>query len=79
MLVLTAGRHRITPPDNPIDAQRERAFEALWEQSQQKLALLSSRGEQRVFPEASHNLLRERPLEVVEAIRDIVTRVRRGS
>jgi pimeloyl-ACP methyl ester carboxylesterase len=79
LIVLTAGRHRITPPDNPIEAQRERAFEALWQRSQQKLALLSSRGEQRVFPEASHNLLRERPGEVVEAIRDIVMRVRRGS
>jgi pimeloyl-ACP methyl ester carboxylesterase len=79
LIVLTAGRHRITPPDNPIDARRERAFESLWQGSQQKLALLSSRGEQRVFPEAGHNLLRERPREVVKAIRDIVMRVRRGS
>jgi pimeloyl-ACP methyl ester carboxylesterase len=79
LIVLTAGRHRITPPDNPIDARRERALEARFQRSQEKLALLSSRGEQRVFPEAGHNLLRERPQEVVEAIRDIVTRVRRGS
>jgi hypothetical protein len=28
LIVLTAGHHRVTPPDNPVDAQRERAFEA---------------------------------------------------
>jgi pimeloyl-ACP methyl ester carboxylesterase len=77
LIVLTAGRHRITPPDNPVDARREQAWEPTWIEAQRKLALLSTRGQQRVFPEASHNLLRDRPQDVMEAVRDVVGEVRR--
>jgi pimeloyl-ACP methyl ester carboxylesterase len=76
LIVLTAGRHRITPPDNPIDARRERMLEANWVEGQRRLARLSTRGEQRVFPDAGHNLPIERPQAVRDAIREIVTRTR---
>ncbi|HEY6345869.1 MAG TPA: alpha/beta hydrolase [Bryobacteraceae bacterium] len=76
LIVLTAGRHRVTPPDNAADAQRERAFEARWIEGQRGLARLSTRGEQRVFPEASHNLLRDEPQAVLAAVRDAVARAR---
>jgi pimeloyl-ACP methyl ester carboxylesterase len=66
----------VTPPDNAVDAQRERAFEARWTEGQRELARLSTRGEQRVFPEAGHNLLRDAPQAVLAAIRDAVARAR---
>jgi len=77
LIVLTAGRHRITPPDNPVDARRQRTWEANWIEAQQQLARLSTRGEQRVFPEAGHNLMRDRPWEVLDAIREVVAKARR--
>jgi pimeloyl-ACP methyl ester carboxylesterase len=76
LIVLTAGRHRMTPPDNPIDARRERVLEGNWIEGQRRLAQLSKRGEQRVFPDANHNLPLERPEEVRAAIREVVTRTR---
>ena len=76
LIVLTAGRHRVNPPDNPIAARMEDAREKAWIQAQKQLARLSTRGEQRVFPEARHNLLVDRPREVLEAIRDVVERTR---
>lgn len=42
----------------------------------QPSARLSTRGEQRVFPEARHNLLLDRPKDVLEAIRDVVDQTR---
>jgi pimeloyl-ACP methyl ester carboxylesterase len=76
LIVLTAGKHRLSPPDNPIDAQRERVLEARWQAAQQKLALLSTRGLQRVFPDADHNLPRDRPQDVMDAVREVAQGVR---
>ncbi|MBV8844339.1 MAG: alpha/beta fold hydrolase, partial [Bryobacterales bacterium] len=76
LIVLTAGRHRITPPDNPVDARRERTFEARWIEGQRALAHLSTRGEQRVFSDARHNLLRDEPQAILDAIGDVVDRGR---
>jgi len=76
LLVLTAGRHRINPPDNPGDARKQRIWEAHWIEAQQQLARLSTRGEQRVFPDASHNLLHDRPREVLDAIHEVVREAR---
>jgi pimeloyl-ACP methyl ester carboxylesterase len=76
LIVLTAGRHRINAPENPTQARAQRDWEARWIAAQRQLAQLSTRGEQRVFPEASHNLLRDRPREVMKAIHDVVAQVR---
>ncbi len=76
LIVLTAGRHRLNPPDNPIQARLQNASEAAWIEAQKQLVRLSTRGEQRVFPEARHNLLLDRPKDVLEAIRDVVDQAR---
>ena len=76
LVVLTAGRHRGSPPENVVEARQQQRFEARWIEAQQQLARLSSRGEQRVFPEAGHNLLRDRPLDVADAIREMVQAAR---
>ncbi|MBV8732045.1 MAG: alpha/beta hydrolase [Acidobacteriia bacterium] len=72
LIVLTAGRHRIKPPQNPVEAREQRDWEARWIAAQRQLAQLSTHGEQRVFPEASHNLLRDRPRDVMNAIHEVV-------
>jgi hypothetical protein len=46
--------------------------EAAWIEAQKQLVRLSSRGEQRVFPEAKHDLASARPKDVLQAIRDVV-------
>lgn len=71
LIVLTAGRHRILPPENPADARLERVREAEWMEAQVQLARLSTRGQQWRFPDASHNLPRDRPRDVLEAIRQV--------
>ena len=76
LIVLTAGRHRINPPESPEDARAQRSWEAHWIQAQQQLARLSTRGEQRIFPDASHNLPHDRPQELLAAIREVVTETR---
>jgi len=76
LIVMTAGRHRLNPPDNPIQARLQNDREAAWIEAQKQLVRLSTRGEQRVFPEARHNLLLDRPKDVLEAMRDVVNRAR---
>lgn len=73
---MTAGRHRINPPDNPIEARLQNQREAAWIEAQKQLVRLSSRGEQRVFPEAKHDVALDRPKDVLQAIRDVVDRAR---
>jgi pimeloyl-ACP methyl ester carboxylesterase len=76
LIVLTAGRHRIDPPDNPIEARQQRAWEAKWIEAQKQLARLSTHSKQRVFPEAGHDLTRDRPTDVLEAIHEVVAQAR---
>jgi pimeloyl-ACP methyl ester carboxylesterase len=76
LLVLTAGRHRVNPPENPVEVIQQTRFEARWIEAQQQLARLSARGEQRVFPEAGHNLMKDRPRDVLDAIQDVVAQAR---
>jgi pimeloyl-ACP methyl ester carboxylesterase len=72
LIVLTAGRHRINPPENPIEARQQLAWEKKWIEAQKQLTRLSTHSQQRVFPDADHNLLRDRPREVLDAIHDVV-------
>ncbi len=76
LVVMTAGRHRVNPPENPADARRQIVREREWMEAQQQLAELSSRGEQWRYPDAGHNLVRERPQDVLAAIAYVVGRVR---
>jgi pimeloyl-ACP methyl ester carboxylesterase len=76
LIVLTAGRHRITPPDSPEQARSQFVWEARWIQAQQQLARLSTRGQQRVFPNATHNLPDDRPQDVLAAIHEVVNQAR---
>jgi len=77
LIVMTAGRHRINPPDNPVDAVTQSRWERQWIEAQEQLVRLSTRGQQRVFPEAGHNLPRERPQDVLDAIQDVLAQARR--
>jgi pimeloyl-ACP methyl ester carboxylesterase len=76
LIVLTAGRHRVNPPENPIQAREQRVWEAKWIEAQKQLARLSTHSQQRVFPEADHDLTHDRPHEVLEAIREVVEQAR---
>ena len=76
LIVLTAGRHRLKPPDNPIQARLQDRQEQGWIDAQKQLARLSPHGEQRVFPEARHDLLLDRPKDVLKAVLDVVNSVR---
>jgi pimeloyl-ACP methyl ester carboxylesterase len=76
LIVLTAGRHRVNPPENPIEARQQLAWEAKWIEAQKQLARLSTRSQQRVFPTADHDLTRDRPREVLDAIHDVVDQAR---
>lgn len=74
-IVMAAGRHRITPANNLIDLQSERAFETQWQRSQLKLFLLASSDDQTRFREAAQANVHA----VVERVREIVTRVQAAS
>ena len=76
LIVLTAGRHRRNPPENPIQARQQRVWEAKWIEAQKQLARLSTHSQQRVFPEADHDLTHDRPRDVLEAIREVVEQAR---
>jgi pimeloyl-ACP methyl ester carboxylesterase len=77
LIVLTAGRHRVNPPENPIEARQQRAWEKKWIEAQKQLARLSTHSQQRVFPEAGHDLTRDRPRDVLDAIHEVVAQARR--
>jgi pimeloyl-ACP methyl ester carboxylesterase len=78
LIVLTAGRHRVNPPESPVEARQQLAWENKWIEAQKQLARLSTRSQQRVFPEARHDLTTDRPRDVLDAIRDVVDEVRRS-
>jgi len=79
LIVLTAGRHRVNPPESPVEAREQLARENKWIEAQKQLARLSTHAQQRVFPEAQHNLLADRPQEVLKAVVDVVSAVRASS
>ncbi|HLG95673.1 MAG TPA: alpha/beta hydrolase [Bryobacteraceae bacterium] len=79
LIVLTAGIHRRNPPHSPVEAREEREWEEHWIEAQRQLVRLSTRGEQRIFRDAKHNLAQDRPEDVLKAIRDVVDRVRASS
>ena len=58
------------------DLEQRKSAEAAWEQLQEDLARLSSRGTRRIASGSGHQVHRERPDLVVEAIRDVVAECR---
>jgi pimeloyl-ACP methyl ester carboxylesterase len=76
LIVLTAGRHRVNPPESPVEARQQLAWENKWIEGQKQLARLSTHAQQRVFPQARHNLLEDRPQEVLKAIVEVVNAAR---
>jgi pimeloyl-ACP methyl ester carboxylesterase len=68
--VLTAGRFDVLNPGLPPDV--EAALSELFHEQQARLAALSTIGTQVVIPDSGHNMPRENPQAVVEAIREMV-------
>lgn len=79
LIVLTAGRHRINPPESPIEARQQLVWETKWIEAQKQLARLSTHSQQRVFPNADHDLTRDRPREILDAVHEVVLAARRTS
>jgi len=68
--VLTAGKFTVLNPGLPPNL--ETALANLFVEEQSRLAALSTNGTQVIIPDTGHNIPRENPLAVVDAIRDMV-------
>ena len=64
------------PDEEQPEGERDRSFEASWEQMQEELTRLSSRGCRRIARGSGHLVHLERPDLVIGAIRDVVTQCR---
>lgn len=69
--VLTAGVFDVLNPGLPREL--EQALAALFAEQQSRLAALSTDGTQIVIPESGHDMPREQPQAVVDAIREMIT------
>jgi pimeloyl-ACP methyl ester carboxylesterase len=70
--VLTAGQFTVLNPGLPPDM--EAALAELFHDLQGRLAELSTVGSQVVIPDSGHNMPRENPQAVVDAIRDMIVK-----
>lgn len=68
--VLTAGKFTVLNPGLPADL--EQSLTDLFREEQARLAALSSNGTQIVISDTGHNMPRENPAAVVDAIREMV-------
>jgi len=77
VIVLTAankfGENEGAGPDET------RSLRQVWAEAGARIAASSSRGEQRLVPDASHVIQFEQPQAVIAAVRDVVSEVRAGS
>jgi pimeloyl-ACP methyl ester carboxylesterase len=69
IMVLTAGKFTVLNPGLPPDLEAELA--SLFHDLQSRLAALSTIGNQVVIPDSGHNMPRENPQAVVDAIRNM--------
>jgi pimeloyl-ACP methyl ester carboxylesterase len=75
LIVLTAGRS-FTSPD-PIAAREETAFHDVWvHRLQADLARLSTKGKQVIVENSGHGIVFQAPDAVVNAVQEVVTRIR---
>jgi pimeloyl-ACP methyl ester carboxylesterase len=72
ILVLTAGKFTVLNPGLPPELEADLA--SLFHDLQGRLATLSSVGSQVVIPDSGHNMPRENPQAVVDAIRTILSK-----
>lgn len=77
VIVLTAankfGENEGAGPDET------RSLRQVWAEAGARIAASSSRGEQRLVPDASHVIQFEQPQAVIAAVRDVVSEARAGS
>jgi pimeloyl-ACP methyl ester carboxylesterase len=69
--VLTAGKFTVLNPGLPSDL--ETALANLFVEEQSRLAALSTHGTQTIIPDTGHNMPRENPQAIIDAIRIMVT------
>ncbi len=72
ILVLTAGKFTVLNPGLPPDLEADLA--SLFQDLQGRLAALSTVGSQVVIPDSGHNMPRENPQAVVDAIRKMLSK-----
>ena len=76
LVVLTAGQ----PPKDPsLTDEKNQAWQKLWMQGHDDIAVLSSRGQNRVVPGSGHFIQFERPQAVIDAVDEVVAQVRQSS
>ena len=68
--VLTAGKFTVLNPGLPPEL--ESALANLFAEEQSRLAELSTNGEQIIVPDTGHNMPRENPQAVIDAIREMI-------
>jgi pimeloyl-ACP methyl ester carboxylesterase len=74
LLVLSQGKpFEASGPIGPEEAEEMRV---VWDELQEELRALSSRGERRIAKESGHMIQLEQPQIVIEGVRDVVARVR---
>lgn len=76
LIVLTAG-HKFGENEGAAPGETEH-LRQVWVAAGARIAALSSRGEQRLVPDASHVIQFEQPQAVIDAVRDVVGEARAG-
>lgn len=74
LIVITAERFELVPPGLPADLVSQLAQNHL--ALQQRLASLSSQGKQILAERSGHVVMRDRPDLIVQAVRELVERIR---
>jgi pimeloyl-ACP methyl ester carboxylesterase len=77
LIVLTAGKMPSIPGLSEAAKAELPAFNAEWSRAHDELAALSSRGVNRVVPDASHYIQKDKPQVVVNAVREVLAAARR--
>jgi hypothetical protein len=77
VVVLSAGVHD-APECAGIDDEAARQMEEIWAELQGEIATFSTNSEQRVMENSPHYVQLQAPEAVIDAVRDVVTAVRRG-
>lgn len=77
LIVLTATTVKGLPADLPAGAKAELpAQQAAWSKAHDAIAALSTRGENRKVPDASHYIQYDQPKVVIDAINEVVAKAR---
>jgi pimeloyl-ACP methyl ester carboxylesterase len=77
LIILTAGKTADIPGIATEAKNQIPVFHAEWVRAHDEIAALSSRGANRMVPEATHYIQQDKPQAVIEAIEEVLTAVRR--